>query len=182
MKNSFKKFSKTPLFISAVFFLLSCFAFIFLYKNIQDNNRIFEEGEAEWQREASKKGQIESLDNLLQTVEMEKILLEDHFIQSSDVVPFLDSVEKLAPRTGVRAEVTLVDISPSGTSLSVGVRATGTFESLYKFLTLLENSSYQLEFTAMSMERVGGGAASSTNVKVGEWLAVFKIKLLSFVK
>lgn len=182
MKNNFKKFQKVPLFLSIIFFLLSFFAFILLYKNIQNNNQIFEKAEAQWQMETSKKDEIESLNRSLKMLEKERALLDTHFIQSSDVVPFLDTVEKLAPQVNAKAEVTLVDISPDNISLSVGVKATGTFESLYKFLTLLENSPYQLEFTSMDIKKVDEGTVSSGNAQAGKWSAVFKIRLLSFVK
>lgn len=153
-----------------------------LYKNVQNNNKTSEEAEAQWQIETSKKNEIESLDRLLKVVEKERFLLDAHFIRSSDVVPFLDTIEKLAPQVNTKAEVTLVDISTDQTSLSVGVKAEGTFEGLYKFLTLLENSPYQLEFTSMSMKKTSEGIVSAEDAQIGKWSAVFKIKLLSFLK
>jgi len=182
MKNNFKKFQKAPLFFSIIFFLLSCLVFILLYKNIQNNNQIFEEAERQWQIETSKQDETKSLDRLLKMVERERALLNTHFIQSSDVVPFLDTVEKLASQVNAKAKITLVDISPEGLSLSVEIKATGIFESLYKFLTLLENSPYQLEFTLMDMRKVDKETVSSENIQREEWSVVFRLKLLSFVK
>ena len=143
--------------------------------------------EAELQTETSKKNEAKSFERLLQIVEKESTMLDTHFIKSSDVVVFLDRVENMASIVKAKAEVTLVDVAPDNTSLSVGMTATGTFESLYKFLTLLENSPYQLELTSVNLQRVGGEGAST--VATGEkapsgvqWSAIFKIKLLSFVQ
>ncbi|MEX2029209.1 MAG: hypothetical protein WD963_01880 [Candidatus Paceibacterota bacterium] len=171
MKNNFQKFQKAPLIFSLILFLVSSFGFVVLYQNTQNNNQIFEVAELEWRTETFKKNEIASLERLLQAVEGERAMLSTHFIQSSDVVPFLDTIEKLAIRVNAEAEVTLIDISPENTSLMVGVRATGTFANLYKFLTLLENSPYQIEFTLMDLRR-----------GEEEWSAIFTIKLLSFIK
>lgn len=181
MKIFSKNFLKAPLLVSVAFFLVSCFAFGLLYKNIQKNNQIFKDGETKWQLETSKKDEVESLNKLLSKFEKERALLDTHFTKSSDVVPFLDAVEKLAQKVNAKAKITVVDISPEGTNLSVGVSVNGNFESIYKFLLLLENSPYQLEFTSMSMKKVGADTALE-GLPSREWSALFKIKLLSFVK
>lgn len=180
MQKSFKKFKKIPFIASTLLLLLSLFIFYFIYKNIQDNNTVFDAKEAEWQQENSKKDELKSLSRVLKTFEPERALLDSHFIKSSDVVPFLDTVEKLAGQVKATAEVTSVDITTNNTNLVVGVKATGTFESIYKFLTLLENSPYQLEIISMGMLANDSGVATEkTGTK--EWSAVFKIRLLSFI-
>jgi len=173
MQNNFKKFKKVPLIISLCFLLLSCLGYLFLYKKIQDNNLTSRAIEAELQMDTSRKDEIKALDRLLKTVQEERVLLDAHFIQSSDVVPFLDTIEKLAPKVNAEAHVTLVDLSKDGSSLTVGVEANGTFASLYKFITLLENSPYELEFMSMNMQKLEDEASG--------WLVVIKVKLLSFI-
>jgi hypothetical protein len=179
MQNNFKKFKKIPLIISLFFFLLSFFAWLFIYKNIGDNNQIFDEVEMQLQDEATKKDEIRSLDRLLKAVEPERTLLDSHFIKSSNVVPLLDTIEKLAPQVKVKAEVASVDILSGNASLVVGVKAVGSFQGIYKFLTLLENSPYQLEFLSMNLQQIGGTTLPPKG-QVSDWSAVFKIKLLSF--
>lgn len=180
MQNSFRKFKKIPLVISTVLLMLSIFLFFFIYKNIQDSNKIFAETQAKWQQEESKRNELKSLERFLAMTKGDKTSLDSHFITSSDVVPFLDSIEKLAPQVKAKTEVTSVDISPGNTSLTVGIKASGTFEGLYKFLTLLENSPYQIEFVSMDMRRTSEGINSKDAAP--QWSAVFKIKLLSFVE
>ncbi|HYD92450.1 MAG TPA: hypothetical protein VEA37_13315 [Flavobacterium sp.] len=176
-----KQFPKIPLLLSLLLLALSCLVYFFLYKNILDNNRIFEEAEAKWQAQNSEEEKMKSLEHSLESLEQERALLNAHFVRSSDVVPFLDTIETLAPKAGASAGVASVAISPDGSSLLVGVKATGSFENLYKFLTLLENSPYQLEFTSMNMTKTGVGASSSSDSSEGNWTASFGIRLLSFV-
>lgn len=180
MQNSFRKFKKIPLAISTVLLLLSVFLFFFIYKNIQDSNKIFTEAQTKWQQEESKRSEIKSLERFLSITAEDRVSLDSHFIRSSDVVPFLDSIEKLAPQVKATTEVTSVDISPGNTSLAVGIKASGTFEGLYKFLTLLENSPYQIEFVSMNMRKIEDETLSKGVAP--QWSAIFKIKLLSFME
>lgn len=180
-ENSFRKFKKVPLIISSILLVVSFLVYFFIYKKINQNNQIFEETQSIWLQEYSKKNEIKSVERYLKTIEEEKALLDSHFIKSSDIVPFLNTIEKLAPQVKASTEVTSVDVLPGNTSLTVGVKASGSFEGLYKFLTLLENSPYQIEFLSMSMRKNEAEIASGDKT-VPEWSAVFKIKLLSFME
>jgi hypothetical protein len=119
---------------------------------------------------------------LLKTTEPERILLDSHFIKSSDVVPFLDMFDKLAGAVGAKAEVASVVIAPDNSGLLVTIKATGLFEALDKFLMLLENSSYELDFISMDIQKSDVGVVSDKNTPSSQWSAVFGIKLLSFVR
>lgn len=179
MKNNFQK---VPLFLSAIFFIFFCFAFVFLYREINNNNQKAEQDTINWQTEARRRDNIASLDRSLQKIANDKALLETHFAKSSDIVPFLDTIEKLAPEAGALAEIDSVDTLADNTGLMVGLKASGNFEAIYKFLTLLENSSYELDFLSMDMHKLATGTVPDKSVKNLKWEAVFKIQLLSFVK
>ena len=77
------------------------------------------------------------------------------------------------------------------------VKTPGTFDSLYKFLTLLENSPYELEFVGMDLTREGDftsvavetpadGTGAQTivppSIKIPRWQATFDVRLLSFIQ
>lgn len=174
-------FPKIPLLLSAIFFILSCLIFVFLYKAINNNNRESQLREGEWQIEAQRRDEIKALDHSIKIIEEERTQLETHFAKSSDIVPFLDTIERLASKAGARAEVTSVDIPKDSIGLLVGMKASGTFNGLYKFLTLLENSPYELEFLGVDMRQEAGTDAGGKGAAVYRWSATFKIKLLSFV-
>lgn len=169
-------FPKIPLFVSLIIFSLSCVASVFFYRVIDDKNKEAEQRETKWHTEAERREEIKTLDNSVKIIEGERAELETHFAKSSDAVPFLDAVEGLATRAGVKAEITSVDILKDKTGLMVGMKASGTFAGLYKFLTLLENFSYELEFAGMDMHK------DISEEGGGKWNATFKVKLLSFVQ
>lgn len=155
--------------------------FLFLYREIYQNSSTSEQMQIAWQNEAKKREELKSLDSSLKNIESEVALLETHFIKSSDIVPFLDMIEKLAPRVGAKAEVVLVDLPKDNSGLIVEVKATGFFEALYKFLTLLENSSYEIDVISMDMQKLGGEVMPDKKKTLPEWSATFRVKLLSFI-
>lgn len=180
MKNNFQKIL---LLVSAVFFMLSFFAFLFLYRQIDSNNKKAENGMAIWAEEDIKRWEIKNLDNSLEKITDDNILLESHFAKSSNIVPFLNTIEKLAPSAGVFIEIDSVNIKTDNTGLLVGLKVAGRFEGIYKFLTLLENSPYELDFLSMDIHKLSTGAVVEKGKKTAasQWEGVFKIQLLSFV-
>ena len=82
---------------------------------------------------------------------------------------------------GARTEVVLVDMPKDKGGLVVGINATGSFESLYKFFTLLENSPYELDFLSLNMQSQITGGELGEN-QMARWSADFKVKLLSFIQ
>ena len=179
MQNNFPKMS---LFLSFMFFCVSFFVFLFFYRAISDNNKESQLKEQQWQSETLRRNGIKQLDDSVKMIEGDRAQLETHFAQSSDIVPFLDTIEGLAPKTGITAEVTSVDLSADRTELVVGMKTSGTFNGLYKFLTLLENSPYELEFLGMDMHKQTVASVGDKSSSVVEWDAVFQIKLLSFTQ
>ncbi len=173
--KSFKKFKKTPFFLSSLLLALSGAALFFLYQTIDENKKLAAEARAAWQKEEARRQEIKSLEIFLQDVEAERTELDAHFARSSNIVPFLDSIEELARRVGAEPEVVSVDPTPGGQGLGVVVRATGAFGSLYKFLELLENSPYELEFTMVDIGKISGAPA------YGNWEAFLRMNLLSFL-
>jgi cell division protein FtsB len=188
MKNNFQKIL---LVLSVTLFAFSCFAFVFLYRKTNDNNQKAESVLTEWTNETYRRDDIMSLEHSLQKISDARTQLETHFAKSSDVVPFLDMIEKLAPKTGSLAQIDSVDTSGGSTGLIVGFSVSGSFDSIYKFITLLENSQYELEFLSMDIHSMtasntsvdSGSAQSKAPVKnaVPKWQADFKIQLLSFI-
>ena len=130
MRNN--NFPKIPLLISVIFFAFSCFAFFFFFKEIKSNNEESQLRESKWQEETLRRDGIKALDHSVKVIERERGQLDTHFAQSSDIVPFLDTIEGLSKKVDAQAEVTSVDVGTNG-SLTVGMKASGTFGSLYKF-------------------------------------------------
>jgi preprotein translocase subunit SecG len=192
MKNNFQKIS---LILSATLFIFLCFVFVFLYKKTNDNNKKAEMNAITSQTEMNRREEISSLDRSLQQNEKNKTVLDTHFIQSSDVVPFLNAIEKLAPLSGTKVEIDSVSAGTTNPGLIVGLKVSGSFQEIYKFLTLLENSPYEINFLSMDLHTllapetsVNIPSASSKNTKVSKiskspnWEVSFEVQLLSFIQ
>lgn len=177
MKNNSHKIL---LFISAISLLFSGSAFVFLYKKINDNNEKKQREAINLQTETRKRDDLASLHQSLEKNAPERALLENHFIKSSDIVPFLNMIEELAAKAGVAAQIDSIDANKNNSELTVGLKTSGSFELVYKFLTLLENSPYELDFISMDLHKSYAGAPDKS-VKSPGWEAVFKIQLLSFI-
>ncbi len=122
---------------------------------------------------------MRSLANLIDHIESERAVLDTHFVRSSDIVPFLATIESLAQKVGGKAEVTSVDIPQDDSLLVVELKAGGSFEALYKFVMLLENSPYELLFISANIQNPGIQDLPTSGAS--EWTATFKINLLSFL-
>ncbi|MEK7089103.1 MAG: hypothetical protein AAB913_03155 [Patescibacteria group bacterium] len=153
-----------------------------MYRNIDNNKKTLQLSQERWQVETTRRENAKSLTNSIKAIELERALLETHFIQSSDIVPFLDMIEKLSKEVGTKVEILSVDVAKNNLSLMVEVKALGSFETIYKLVTLLENSPYNLEFILADIQN-----SNPQDIYVGkinktqQWTATFKIKLLSFI-
>ncbi len=178
MQNNFPKI---PLALSIIFFVLSCLTFFLVYRETNSNYQKSGRASVQWQSQARRRDEMKSLDHSIKIIEKERTELATHFAQSSDVVPFLDAIEALAPKTGVKVQVTSVDILIDSVGLLVGMNVTGNFEGLYKFLTLLENFPYELELTSMDLRKEEELDVSKKGAKISKWEATISVRLLSFI-
>jgi hypothetical protein len=99
------------------------------------------------------------------------------------VVPFLDTIGQLASLSGAKLEIDSVDIETTSPGLVAGLKVSGSFAEVYKFLTLLENSPYEIDFLSMDLHSLSMAGADSPplkNIKDSSWEANFEIQLLSF--
>ncbi len=178
MKN---KFPTTSLFVSVAIFLISMCGFLYLYKEINQNNQAWQMKDTEWRTETLRRENIKKLDDSVKMIEGERMALSTHFAESTDVVPFLDSLEGLAKKTTTKAEITSVDIQEGQSGLYVGMKASGTFNNIYKLLTLIENSHYEIEFLAVDLHKETTATEEGKTPPIPTWNAAFKMKLISFL-
>lgn len=183
-----KNFSKNiALIVSLIIFLSLVAIFFFLYRQINKNSQQAESDTMELENEIIQRNEIKLLNSSIGTIKENRDLLKTHFAESSDIVPFLNVIESLAPKARVKAETTSVDIAKDSSILMVKINTSGSFENIYKFLILLENSPYALEISEVDMKKEGeietttpkGLPASTPSPK---WQANFEVKLLSFIK
>mgnify|MGYP001589848773 CR=1 FL=1 len=175
------KFPKIQFFSSILFFVGFFVLFIFFLRIINANNKEIELANNLWQTETLKRNELEILHDSIGEISKEREELETHFAQSSDIVPFLDAIEDLALKTQNKAEITAVDILNDNTGLMVGMKTSGTFNNLYKFISLLENASYEIEIVSMKIHKEDSLATEEKEMKVPLWNLFLRVKLLSFI-
>jgi hypothetical protein len=178
MKNNFPKI---PFFISLAFFIFSCGIFFYFLRGINNLNNKTQLAETTWNTENLRRNEIKTLDQSINDIQDQTTALTTHFAQSSDVVPFLNTIESLATEAGATAIISSVDVSTDNTSLMVALKATGTFPNIYKFITLLENSPYELQFEGMDLQNTTSVNTSGKTTTTSNWNATFNIKLISFI-
>lgn len=181
-------FKKNFIALAFIAFLLFAIAFWFLYHEIQKKNNDSEKVLTEWQIEDSRRTEIKTIMKSVNSIQANNEIINTHFANGSNLVPFLDTIDSFAPQVGAEDEIISVDILPETKELIVGIKVLGSFESVYRFLTLLENSPYEIKFLAVDIQKVsstqGGntvGAESEKKGKVYSWEGLFKIKLLTFI-
>lgn len=168
------------LIFSFIFFVLACASFWFLLRNINENKKLSDEAEIAWQTESTRRYDLNSLERSLKDINKEVLMLDSHFIHTDDVVSFLNQVEYIGSLVGVKATIESVNSREgnTGTVLVLGVKTLGSFPATYKFLTLLENSPYEVKISEVSLNR-----QESFNLLISNplWNGSFTIELLSFV-
>ncbi len=174
MKINSQKFYLAFAVVFFGFFVVVCY---FLYSQIEDNLSATKVDEDKWYEEFSRREEIKLLDRAVKNIQKESEQIDSHFVRNSDVVPFLNTIESLAPKVGAQAETTSVDISTDKSSLLVDIKVTGGFSSIYRFVKLLENSPYQLEFSNVDIYQKDVIGSN----KLPVWEAEISIKILSFI-
>jgi hypothetical protein len=176
------KFPKLAFIFSILFFIATCFGYYFLATKINNNEDEFNAKTISWQMEASRRDGIRALNDSIKAIAEERANLDTHFAASSNVVPFFDSIEALGPKVGVDAQVTSVELPVKDPGLIVGVSATGSFEGVYKFINLLENFPYELDFVSMDIHTKDTGGVTPKAGTKSQWVATFKVRLLTFIQ
>jgi hypothetical protein len=201
------KSNKNYIVLSFLFLMIAGVLYYFLYQKIKGNNEATAQAELSWHLETIRQNDLRSLDRSIKVISEEKEVFNSHFANTEDIVPFLDTLEKLAKSVGSEAEVFSVeqvayeanqvskkeegedsksDTSQSAQpdiekkSLSVGMKVFGSFSSIYKFITLLENSPYELKIMSLSLEKDVSGA-SLDKLSLPKWRAILKVRLISFI-
>ncbi len=173
--------SKTLFILSLLFLAGSSSVFFFILKEINNNDLLAEQYTKDLQIETNRREKVKSLDSLIKDTKYDRSMIENHFVQGGDVVSFLDKIESLALKVSVDAKIMSVDLLDDNNSMVVQIKASGNFQMVYKFLELLENAPYQLEFLSMNMQK-GILSDELAKVKKTGWEVNFKIKILSFIK
>jgi hypothetical protein len=162
--------------IIGLFLCIAVVSFVMLYKKIQANHKLASETESQWQAEIEHQKTVRTLVRSVDNIKEERERFETHFAKSSDIVPFLDTIEGLAEKASAKATIDKVDITADPVGLLITIHASGSFESIYKFMRLLENSSYELAILDFELKK----SFTQTNPMI-TWEASLTVNVVSFI-
>lgn len=119
-----------------------------------------------------KRKNIRGLDQSLNSISQEKAKVEAAFASKSDLVRFIENVERLAALSGIALEIKSaalpLDPNEKGPVFTLNVK--GDFGQEFRFLTLLESANYEivLEEARLNKSEEAG------------WAGQVRLKLLSY--
>lgn len=149
----------------------------FFYKEILSIKEVAIKKQSDWQLEEDRRNEIKNLERSIKDLAEERKELNSHFVSGEDPVAFLNSLEEMAISVGAIAEVSTVDKSKENSDLIVNLKVSGGFDSLYKFVTLIENSHYVMEIKNLSMST---SISDVKNLNSNKWDMNVQLKLITF--
>ncbi|MEK7567228.1 MAG: hypothetical protein AAB527_03800 [Patescibacteria group bacterium] len=119
-----------------------------------------------------KQKRIKELDQVLQSIASEKSKVDGAFAEGSNVVKFIEGLEMMASFSGAGLEIVSASlpakVEEGGPFFTLNL--SGSFGRLFKFLALLEKTSYQIK-----IESARFGVSEK-----GAWSSQIKLRLLSY--
>lgn len=114
---------------------------------------------------------LKSMESFLRESSEERKVLERAFVSEDGLVKFIEDLEENGKESGVDVEVNLATVSQDQSdSPSFRIESRGSFSSVYKYLTSLENLPYEISINRTSLDSEGEG----------KWRGIYEIKLLSY--
>jgi Tfp pilus assembly protein PilN len=156
-------------------------AYIYLYyqiKTIGEHNTALS---AETKILESQESEVGELKKSLSAIQARQPVLVSYFIDASDIVPFLETIEGYGRKTNVEAKFTTFVFKKAPDVLAVTMTATGSFTDLYHFMALLEAAPYSISMTNVDVQAksLKGLQADDQSVGSTEWEAQISLAVTS---
>jgi hypothetical protein len=129
--------TSTKLFIAiATVALVGMVLCIFLYVRIHGHERVVAQSLGELEGELIREDQLKTIEGLMRDIESERATLDSQFLTEAEIVSFITLLESLDSYTGVSLEID--SVSKQGNTLNISLDATGSWESVYHLLAMIE--------------------------------------------
>jgi Tfp pilus assembly protein PilO len=174
-----RKICKKYILYIITFFLVVVVGFSLLYLKLKKNHDELKEINTEYNQEQERRKEVKFLNDVLSEIEEEINYFNSHFVIDSEIVGFFGEIEEIAKNVGVEAEVVSVgEPSPYQSGVTVGVDFSGDFESVYKFVLLLENSKYELKIESI---RIVKETYAQEELTYTSWKGDLVLRVTSFI-
>lgn len=123
-----------------------------------------------------KQKNIQSLERLLDETEEQKRDVENIFVDDKTVVRFIEELERLAEITGAVLEIKDASLPRTDEDLgpTFSMEIEGSFKNIFRYLELLENVPFQVEFNEIRFVKPGGAGGA------GAWSLAIVLRVLSY--
>ncbi len=103
----------------------------------------------------------------------QQVALNQYFISTADVVPFLEQLAKTGKYFGAKVSVVSVAATtqPPFGKLQVSLSITGTFDSVLRTIGDIEYGPYDTNITNLSFEKSADQSSASTTNGLPQWIA-----------
>lgn len=132
--------------------LLMCVVYAYLFDVIKKTG----EGNASLERETvtleGQASQVGELKRSLAVIQERRPVLVSYFIDATDIVPFLETIEGYGRQTNVTTKFNTFTFKKSPDMLAVSMVADGSFTDLYHFMALLEAAPYEINMTNVDVQ------------------------------
>ena len=155
MNNESQKPFKTSsviFWLTLIAALFMCFVYAYLFHTI----RVIGQDDASLDAETTTlEGQASEVDVLkknLASIQERQPVLTSYFIDASDIVPFLETIEGYGRQTNVATKFNTFTFKKAPDMLVVSMVADGSFTDLYHFMALLEAAPYEITMNTADVE------------------------------
>ncbi len=154
--------------LASVLVMAGVYAYLYVtVRSIGENNAALAAEANTLEGQASQVGQLKQELSLIQTRQPE---LVSYFIDASDIVPFLETIEGYGRQTNVTTKFNTFVFKKAPDQLAVTLVADGTYTDLYHFMALLEAAPYEISMTSADVSAVnpkGLQATTTTTTATG---------------
>ncbi len=170
------KRTKTTFLIAVIYFLTFSVIFAYGLYLVRAQGSALDTVRTNIAQDAAKEAAYNSIVQIAETSESNRVELEKYFITEKDTISFIANLESVAAGIGVTFDPTELStpdpVSVAGatsfSTLVMGYKFTGNEASVKKFLTILENIPYHAEIPSISL---------SNQSQNGEWVGVGQLIL-----
>jgi Tfp pilus assembly protein PilO len=125
--------------------------------------RAYNEAETAWATLQRQKASAKELANVLATVREDKQAIEHYFVSTETLPELIETIEQLGTSTQISFLLTGATVVDTPKPLiHLTFTATGQFNRLYQFLSMLDNAPYALSLNQASLTTEGEGRWAGT--------------------
>jgi hypothetical protein len=154
------KKTHTILTSAFVFFVVTASIFAYIFLQIYQQGSIIEESKKAIGEQQAKENAYNKVEKLLELTKQDRDHINGYFLNESDAVSFITSMEQNAKMSGVILKTNALSIQPASLKdgmvteppkLLVNFAWTGNKNAVENFQSLLENLPYDTQVTSLSL-------------------------------